>query len=194
MIRRPPRSTRTDTLFPYTTLFRSLVAHEALRAHRRAPYEHEAPQRRRCRPRGREARDDDHRSVAPPDLHVTDPVRSPSTRRAGASEEAAGEGLAVARGAGILCAEHLEQVDVALASGLVVLDLVEQAVELSRDVGATRSRVADASEGGDAAGLGRLRDPCRQAQSLLDGLVRAGGAAQLAHRAPAGRAPARPPD
>src|SRR3546814_2514103 len=25
MIRRPPRSTRTDTLFPYTTLFRSLV-------------------------------------------------------------------------------------------------------------------------------------------------------------------------
>src|SRR3546814_2706491 len=31
MIRRPPRSTRTDTLFPYTTLFRShLVAAEAL--------------------------------------------------------------------------------------------------------------------------------------------------------------------
>src|SRR3546814_11292323 len=29
MIRRPPRSTRTDTLFPYTTLFRSLkVLHE----------------------------------------------------------------------------------------------------------------------------------------------------------------------
>src|SRR3546814_11932546 len=28
MIRRPPRSTRTDTLFPYTTLFRSLVAGE----------------------------------------------------------------------------------------------------------------------------------------------------------------------
>src|SRR3546814_14755434 len=25
MIRQPPRSTRTDTLFPYTTLFRSLV-------------------------------------------------------------------------------------------------------------------------------------------------------------------------
>src|SRR3546814_9557594 len=29
MIRRPPRSTRTDTLFPYTTLFRSLVAEGA---------------------------------------------------------------------------------------------------------------------------------------------------------------------
>src|SRR3546814_6134339 len=27
MIRRPPRSTRTDTLFPYTTLFRSLRQH-----------------------------------------------------------------------------------------------------------------------------------------------------------------------
>src|SRR3546814_2904842 len=26
MIRRPPRSTRTDTLFPYTTLFRSIHA------------------------------------------------------------------------------------------------------------------------------------------------------------------------
>src|SRR3546814_12063584 len=25
MIRRPPRSTRTDTLFPYTTLFRSMI-------------------------------------------------------------------------------------------------------------------------------------------------------------------------
>src|SRR3546814_16501469 len=27
MIRPPPRSTRTDTLFPYTTLFRSLLRH-----------------------------------------------------------------------------------------------------------------------------------------------------------------------
>src|SRR3546814_16355502 len=26
MLRRPPRSTRTDTLFPYTTLFRSIGA------------------------------------------------------------------------------------------------------------------------------------------------------------------------
>src|SRR3546814_5309599 len=28
MIRRPPRSTRTDTLFPYTTLFRSNIQHD----------------------------------------------------------------------------------------------------------------------------------------------------------------------
>src|SRR3546814_11204208 len=30
MIRRPPRSTRTDTLFPYTTLFRSIPNEEIL--------------------------------------------------------------------------------------------------------------------------------------------------------------------
>src|SRR3546814_16047544 len=32
MIRRPPRSTRTDTLFPYTTLFRSIVLCEGVAA------------------------------------------------------------------------------------------------------------------------------------------------------------------
>src|SRR3546814_4213351 len=32
MIRRPPRSTRTDTLFPYTTLFRSPAKSAAMRA------------------------------------------------------------------------------------------------------------------------------------------------------------------
>src|SRR3546814_17618893 len=32
MIRRPPRSTRTDTLFPYTTLFRSSHVSEAVMA------------------------------------------------------------------------------------------------------------------------------------------------------------------
>src|SRR3546814_5075980 len=39
MIRRPPRSTRTDTLFPYTTLFRSP-----------APADSRAPPDRRPRP------------------------------------------------------------------------------------------------------------------------------------------------
>src|SRR3546814_1370195 len=41
MIRRPPRSTRTDTLFPYTTLFRSVGDHAALLAgqHEAAPDE-----------------------------------------------------------------------------------------------------------------------------------------------------------
>src|SRR3546814_15196534 len=36
MIRRPPRSTRTDTLFPYTTLFRSVPAFRSHRDRRRA--------------------------------------------------------------------------------------------------------------------------------------------------------------
>src|SRR3546814_13514657 len=35
MIRRPPRSTRTDTLFPYTTLFRSARAPAGARGSRR---------------------------------------------------------------------------------------------------------------------------------------------------------------
>src|SRR3546814_10269572 len=33
MIRRPPRSTRTDTLFPYTTLFRSVRRDQEARDH-----------------------------------------------------------------------------------------------------------------------------------------------------------------
>src|SRR3546814_3981946 len=50
MIRRPPRSTRTDTLFPYTTLFRSKRAQHEMSAHRMA-HQHARP--RRC---GRPAR------------------------------------------------------------------------------------------------------------------------------------------
>src|SRR3546814_14755750 len=34
MIRRPPRSTRTDTLFPYTTLFRSRLPQRSLKSSR----------------------------------------------------------------------------------------------------------------------------------------------------------------
>src|SRR3546814_2679708 len=37
MIRRPPRSTRTDTLFPYTTLFRSHTPTNASRRRRSWP-------------------------------------------------------------------------------------------------------------------------------------------------------------
>src|SRR3546814_13524757 len=40
LIRRPPRSTRTDTPFPYTTLFRSLFLHPMLRLRRAASREH----------------------------------------------------------------------------------------------------------------------------------------------------------
>src|SRR3546814_5508581 len=44
MIRRPPRSTRTDTLFPYTTLFRS----DGRRGHRRGGRRRESSRRNRC--------------------------------------------------------------------------------------------------------------------------------------------------
>src|SRR3546814_4937662 len=37
MIRRPPRSTHTDTLFPYTTLFRSEEDHQAAEGCRKLP-------------------------------------------------------------------------------------------------------------------------------------------------------------
>src|SRR3546814_4218373 len=52
MVRRPPRSTRTDTLFPYTTLVRSL------RLDRHDQREHE----RRAQAGDREHRDDERRS------------------------------------------------------------------------------------------------------------------------------------
>src|SRR3546814_9925149 len=45
MIRRPPRSTRTDTLFPYTTLFRSGIDHEL--AERRRSHDEVRQQARR---------------------------------------------------------------------------------------------------------------------------------------------------
>src|SRR3546814_1862453 len=51
MIRRTPRSTRTDTLFPYTTLFRSLERIDVARMHRiGAPQDSGAP--RGVHPRG----------------------------------------------------------------------------------------------------------------------------------------------
>src|SRR3546814_10856306 len=69
MIRRPPRSTRTDTLFPYTTLFRSRSTgrrrHDAARAGRRGPRAHRLPERvREWRPAagGRGRRSEEHTS------------------------------------------------------------------------------------------------------------------------------------
>src|SRR3546814_4639260 len=43
MIRRPPRSTRTDTLFPYTTLFRSLEGEGVAAAQHEVHADQEAP-------------------------------------------------------------------------------------------------------------------------------------------------------
>src|SRR3546814_14092390 len=66
MIRRPPRSTRTDTLFPYTTLFRS---------------------RPRRGLRVLLALDDDHRARRIPPRHVAGAVQQLVERGIGRSEE-----------------------------------------------------------------------------------------------------------
>src|SRR3546814_18656456 len=60
MIRRPPRSTRTDTLFPYTTLVRSLVAPVALPSPR-TPADRSPDQPALCDPAGRGAGRPGHR-------------------------------------------------------------------------------------------------------------------------------------
>src|SRR3546814_15691023 len=53
MIRRPPRSTRTDTLFPYTTLFRSAafehIGHRGQVDMRMRPHIDALPRRKLCR-------------------------------------------------------------------------------------------------------------------------------------------------
>src|SRR3546814_18898589 len=51
MIRRPPRSTRTDTLFPYTTLFRSGGVGTSARGDGRAGRRRLGPERGRQRRR-----------------------------------------------------------------------------------------------------------------------------------------------
>src|SRR3546814_180562 len=68
MIPRPPRSTRTDTLFPYTTLFRSRP--RAGRA-RRAP--RGLPRARRAGRRGRPALRRDRRPAPDPGRHRPQP-------------------------------------------------------------------------------------------------------------------------
>src|SRR3546814_4001541 len=67
MIRRPPRSTRTDTLFPYTTLFRSAHLADVQRdcvgeqeqQHRR---QHECNEQRRRIAQRLQARSEEHTS------------------------------------------------------------------------------------------------------------------------------------
>src|SRR3546814_3923725 len=66
MIRRPPRSTRTDTLFPYTTLFRSRTVAATATARRRRP----APWPRSAAPaRSSSAAGAGFRSCGPQQIH-----------------------------------------------------------------------------------------------------------------------------
>src|SRR3546814_10296742 len=61
MIRRPPRSTRTDTLFPYTTLFRSARGKPGVRRPAHLPAVPAAPAARRA-----QQADDPLRIARPP--------------------------------------------------------------------------------------------------------------------------------
>src|SRR3546814_7203199 len=62
MIRRPPRSTRTDTLFPYTTLFRSKPRHRALLQRRTGEASQRRPDSRFLVGADRHARSEEHTS------------------------------------------------------------------------------------------------------------------------------------
>src|SRR3546814_6051057 len=72
MIRRPPRSTRTDTLFPYTTLFRSRLGHPA--AEERVPG--------LCGQRTRRQAGGDGRAVALPQPYQPVPAAAEPVRAA----------------------------------------------------------------------------------------------------------------
>src|SRR3546814_8626443 len=77
MIRRPPRSTRTDTLFPYTTLFRAVLAPVRCGGNRRAlPHRHHGGRAdRRYRLCGFLSADDCARLAGRDHLLVDDAVR-----------------------------------------------------------------------------------------------------------------------
>src|SRR3546814_14472748 len=80
MIRRPPRSTRTDTLFPYTTLFRSKAHAKQFRKARRGE--------RRGRTAG--SKPTDHVGKPQPKAKAGKPAaKTPAARKPGAgrSEE-----------------------------------------------------------------------------------------------------------
>src|SRR3546814_9251153 len=82
MIRRPPRSTRTDTLFPYTTLFRSIGV--GIGKARRGPLHrprHHLPAAQRKEEFGRQRGD---RPIAGPDkAAIARPRRAPQPRISG---------------------------------------------------------------------------------------------------------------
>src|SRR3546814_8712050 len=94
MIRRPPRSTRTDTLFPYTTLFRSLGGDP--RRRRQAP----RLARRRVRRGGQRRRQAVHQhgrqprpAVDPPDRRGSSDRRSPPRPAGGPAAAPRGRAL-----------------------------------------------------------------------------------------------------
>src|SRR3546814_2985242 len=94
MIRRPPRSTRTDTLFPYTTLFRSQsgppslsLGHASLGVPPSSAF-HRLSQTILCPPSFREAAIDRHELLQ----HRTDQARNVAQRLPGFAAEDLGIG------------------------------------------------------------------------------------------------------
>src|SRR3546814_7179763 len=84
MIRRPPRSTRTDTLLPYTTLFRSAEAGRQRQRHRPgAGIDRAEEQRREIRARLRDQGDAVGRADALPDQPIGDRHRVVAQLRIG---------------------------------------------------------------------------------------------------------------
>src|SRR3546814_10180229 len=89
MIRRPPRSTRTDTLFPYTTLFRSPRHHP----HPRRAW----PQQRAALPLVRAGRGDARDPAADPDAGPAHRKGGPLMAKQRADQLLVDRGLAESR-------------------------------------------------------------------------------------------------
>src|SRR3546814_17267177 len=94
MIRRPPRSTRTDTLFPYTTLFRSVLDRDRIQDDQRT---------------GLGVAAERHLETERANLLVQRriEVANPRTVRLAAADEDRGAAIAVTRGAAPLLATEL---------------------------------------------------------------------------------------
>src|SRR3546814_2859081 len=127
MKRRPPRSTRTDTLFPYTTLFRS--AGRADQQHDRRRFRHaadRAPQPDRAvarRTRGGTGAARHRRVPAAPSLALALPPRRPELRRDDDPVEA---GPRPAGGALYRSAEHTSELQSLMRMACAVLGLKTQ--------------------------------------------------------------------
>src|SRR3546814_19905444 len=99
MRRRPPRSTRTDTPFPYTTLFRSILEQRARHGHRIAFYEPDAFDRQQ------------HRDIDPPDwARVVVYPATPDALKGVMDEAAEADVVVKASGVGVFDDELLDGV------------------------------------------------------------------------------------
>src|SRR3546814_17182065 len=83
MIRRPPRSTRTDTLFPYTTLFRSAPGEDE----RERPARHGDGRDREGRRQHHQAADDPYPSTQ---RALGEPIRDEAARQQRSEERRVG--------------------------------------------------------------------------------------------------------